>query len=165
MKTIKGFENEEIEVSDFGEWIGKDYIDYKSEYKSNQKLIKILLQENQELKEQLKYLKSGEYLNQLRFERDMLQDVVNKMEVSKEDKKFIDMTHRNTELLEENEKLKEQLEEKETQQKEFIEYLENKINDWSSDDDIDYEVVEPIPQEIFEDVLLKYKKIIGVKDE
>ena len=52
-----------------------------------------------------------------------------------------------------------------TQQKEFIEYLENKINDWSSDDDIDYEVVEPTPQEIFEDVLLKYKKIIGVKDE
>lgn len=53
MKTIKGFENEEIEVSDFGEWIGKDYIDYKSEYKSNQKLIKILLQENQELKAEL----------------------------------------------------------------------------------------------------------------
>lgn len=51
------------------------------------------------------------------------------------------------------------------QQKEFITYLENKINDWGSDNDIDYEVVEPTPQEIFEDVLLKYKKIIGVKDE
>lgn len=62
MKIIKDFEGEDLEVSDFGEWIGKDYIDYKSEYKSNQKLIKILLQENQQLKEQQKefinYLKS-----------------------------------------------------------------------------------------------------------
>lgn len=53
MKIIKDFEGEDLEVSDFGEWIGKDYIDYKSEYKSNQKLIKILLQENQQLKQQL----------------------------------------------------------------------------------------------------------------
>ncbi len=64
-----------------------------------------LQQENQELQKQLEYLRSGEYLNQLKFERNMLQDVVDKMEVSKEDKDFIDMTHRNTELLEENEEL------------------------------------------------------------
>lgn len=63
--------------------------------------------ENQELNRQLEYLYSGEYLNQLKFERNMLQDVVNKMQVSKEDKKFIDMTHRNTQLLEENQKYKE----------------------------------------------------------
>ena len=62
--------------------------------------------ENQELNRQLEYLYSGEYLNQLKFERNMLQDVVNKMQVSKEDKKFIDMTHRNTQLLEENQKYK-----------------------------------------------------------
>lgn len=37
----------------------------------------------------------------------MLQDIVDKMKVSKEDKEFIDMTHRNTELLEENHKYKE----------------------------------------------------------
>ena len=53
MKTIIGFENEEIEVSDFGEWVGKDYIDYKFEYKNNQKVIKELFKENQELKKQL----------------------------------------------------------------------------------------------------------------
>lgn len=41
---------------------------------------------------QLFYLRSSEYLNQLKFERD---------------KEFVDMTHRNTELLEENKKLKE----------------------------------------------------------
>lgn len=111
----------------------------------------LLFSENQELKKQLEYLHCGEYLNQLRFERNMLQDVVDKMEVSKEDKRFIDMTHRNTELLEENRKLEEQLEvgeqqyndlveEKEelqeqlsnshqieVQQKEFIEWLEKEI--------------------------------------
>lgn len=59
-----------------------------------------LYQENSQLKEQLRYLRSGEYLNQLRFERDMLQNIVDNGEVSKKDKEFIDMTHRNTELLE-----------------------------------------------------------------
>lgn len=53
MKTIKGFEDEEIEVSDFGEWVGNDYVDYKFEYKNNQKIMKELFRENQELKKQL----------------------------------------------------------------------------------------------------------------
>lgn len=57
MKTIKGFENEDIKVSDFGEWVGKDYIDYKFEYKNNQKLIKTLLEENQELEKQFEAVK------------------------------------------------------------------------------------------------------------
>ena len=65
-----------------------------------------LAEENKRLKQQLDYLRSGEYYNQLRFERDMLQHVVDYNEVSKEDKEFIDMTHRNTELLEENQQLK-----------------------------------------------------------
>lgn len=68
-------------------------------------------QENRQLKEQLEYLRSGEYLNQLRFERDMLQDLVDSGEISKEDKEFIDMTHRNTELLQEKEQLEKQNEE------------------------------------------------------
>ena len=66
-----------------------------------------IVDERDELKKQLDYLRSGEYYNQLRFERDMLQNVVDNGEVSKEDKEFIDMTHRNTELLEENQKYKE----------------------------------------------------------
>ncbi len=77
--------------------------------------VKTLLKENQELKKQLEYLRSGEYFNQLRFERDMLQNLVDNGEVSKEDKEFIDMTYRNTELL--------------NQQKEFIECLEKEIID------------------------------------
>ena len=53
MKMIKGFENEDIIVSDFGEWVGKNYIDYKSEYENNQKIIKILLDESKQLKDKL----------------------------------------------------------------------------------------------------------------
>lgn len=59
-----------------------------------------LEEENKKLKRQLEYLRSGEYLNQLKFERNMLEDIVQNGGVSKEDKEFIDMTHRNTELLE-----------------------------------------------------------------
>ena len=67
------------------------------------------MSEKNELKKQVDYIRSGEYLNQLKFERNMLEEIVEHVEVSQEDKEFIDMTHRNTELLEENEKLKLQL--------------------------------------------------------
>lgn len=73
--------------------------------------IKQLQQENQELNKQLEYLRSGEYYNQLRFERDMLQDLVDKKEISKEDKEYINMIHRNTEILEENKQLKQRIKE------------------------------------------------------
>lgn len=155
---------------------------------------KQLLEENQELKKQLGYLHSGEYLNQLRFERNMLQDVVSKMEVSKEDKMFIDMTRRNTELLEENQELKEQLEvgkeqyndlveEKENlqeqlsnshqinaQQNEFIEYLNKYIKERRRLSKLhkEYSLSEErlsAQCHVLENVLLKYKEIIGVKDE
>lgn len=68
-----------------------------------------LIQENKQLKEQLEYIRSEEYYNQLRFERDMLQNLVDNGEISKEDKEFIDCTHRNAELLEENKQFKEQI--------------------------------------------------------
>ena len=90
-----------------------------------------LIRENQELKEQIEYLKGGEYLNQLRFERNMLQDVVDKMEVLKEDKMFIDMTRRNTELLEENRKYKEVIDE-------VIEYI-SELDD-NKDDTTCYDI-------------------------
>lgn len=71
--------------------------------------VKDLIKENKVLARQLEYIRSGEYLNQLKFERNMLEDVVSNGEVSEIDKAFIDMTHRNTELLEENQKLKERI--------------------------------------------------------
>lgn len=39
----------------------------------------------QDLESQLNYIRSGEYYNQLRFERDMLQDVVDGYKNAKED--------------------------------------------------------------------------------
>lgn len=87
--------------------------------------------ENQELRKQIVYLRSSEYLNQLKFERDMLQDIVDKMKVSKEDREFIDCTHRNTELLEENQQLKKQLEEKDRIIKKAKKIIKNRINDIS----------------------------------
>lgn len=185
------------------------YKNFCSILDTKNQVLERISKENQGLKKQLEYLHCGEYLNQLRFERNMLQDVVDKMEVSKEDKRFIDMTHRNTELLEENRKLEEQLEvgeqqyndlveEKEelqeqlsnshqinAQQKEFIEYLEDKLNmcdgflDTIKSDleEISYAgrasgktyiatqiMKNEIAMKCCEEVLSKYKEIIGYSE-
>ena len=65
-----------------------------------------LAEENKTLKQQLDYLRSGEYYNQLRFENEMLQNVVDTNGIPSEVYDYIECTHRNTELLEENQKLK-----------------------------------------------------------
>lgn len=89
-----------------------------------EQLIEKLQQENKQLKEQLEYLRSGEYYNQLRFENEMLQQVVDTNGVPSEVYDYIDCTHRNTELLKENQELK-----KENKQlKERIAYLERSNN-------------------------------------
>ena len=104
--------------------------------------IKLLMQKEIEVKElnrQLEYLRSGEYFNQLKFERDMLQYIVDNGEVSKEDKTYIDCTHRNTELL--------------AQQKEFIQWLENESKEVIRD--------AGYHQRICLEILDKYKEIMG----
>lgn len=113
-----------------------------------------LIKENQELKKQLDYLRSEEYYNQLRFERDMLQNVVDNGEVPKEDKQFIDMTHRNTVLLE--------------QQKEFVNYLEDEkdrlIKETSHYYIDSFDRQHAVNETIYDEVniiLQKYKSIIG----
>lgn len=106
---------EEIEfIEGYEDLLNKGYCDCNEMnclgYNSPKEILRIvkkLQQENKQLKEQLDYIRSGEYYNQLRFERDMLQDLVEKGEIPKEDKEFIDCTHRNTELLEKNKQLKE----------------------------------------------------------
>ena len=116
-------------------------------------LVNSCQEEIRRLNKQLEYLRSGEYYNQLRFENEMLQQVVDTNGVPSEVYDYIDCTHRNTELLMENQELKKQVEEykeqvnkglynvclpyqtgynkaikdKENQQKEFIKYLEDKI--------------------------------------
>ena len=104
------------ELEDYKYNMDRDYLRLENKIlrenaENNDKVVDKTNWENLKLKKQLEYLRSGEYLNQLRFERDMLQDLVDKKEISKEDKEFIDMTHRNTELLEQNQKLKKQLKE------------------------------------------------------
>ena len=74
-----------------------------------EQLIEQLQQENKQLKEQLEYLRSGEYYNQLRIENEMLQQVVDTNGVPSEVYDYIDCTHRNTELLKENQELKAEL--------------------------------------------------------
>ena len=111
--------------------------------------VKELQQKNQELKKQLEYLRSGEYYNQLRFENKMLQDIVDNGEVSKEDREFIDCTHRNTELL--------------GQQKEFINYMMNTIENITHDETDDEEIKGYLIQRgnTFKEIFSKYKEIIG----
>ena len=65
-----------------------------------------LIEEIKSLEKQLKYLRSGEYYNQLRFENEMLQQVVDTNGVPSEVYDYIDCTHRITELLKENQRLK-----------------------------------------------------------
>lgn len=116
-----------------------------------------LVEEKENLQEQLDYLRGGEYLNQLRFERDMLQHVVDTNGVPSEVYDYLDCTHRNTELLEENQELKKQLSNShqiKNQQKEFIEWLENEL---VSELDVFTEIKVC-------DVLSKYKEIIGGKE-
>ena len=145
-----------------------------------------LVEEKENLQEQLDYLRGGEYLNQLRFERDMLQHVVDTNGVPSEVYDYLECTHRNTELLEESQELKKKLDELQTlynnmfkchcnrvqvetllsQQKEFIEYLENEIK---NSDICDVYVrgmkFNSAEKMIYKDILSKYKEIIGVKDE
>ena len=95
------------------DYVHKDTLtatDYVELNKNNELLMsynQALLKENKQLKEQLEYLRSGEYYNQLRFENEMLQQVVDTNGVPSEVYDYIDCTHRNTELLEENQKYKE----------------------------------------------------------
>ena len=151
-----------------------------------EQLIEQLQQENKQLKEQLEYLRSGEYYNQLRFENEMLQQVVDTNGVPSEVYDYIDCTHRNTELLKENQELKKQLEEYKyshscsfvntcknvkitnyNQQKEFIEYMNKTIEELECDDVGDEEMKGYLIQRIdtFKEILQKYRSITGVSDE
>lgn len=96
----------------------------KSDFEAQHELTKKYAKENQELKKQLDYLRSGEYYNQLRFENEMLQQVVDTNGVPSEVYDYIDCTHRNTELLEENQELKKQLEVGEQQYNDLVEEKE-----------------------------------------
>ena len=72
----------------------------------------MLLEENKQLKQQIEYIRSGEYYNQLRFERDMLQNIVDTNGVPSEVYDYIECLRHNTKLLEEKQELIDYLKEK-----------------------------------------------------
>ena len=130
-----------MNIEEINKWLDKEYgcsytrLEELFDFEIDKQLklfdkVEQLEKENADLKKQLEYLRSGEYLNQLKFERNMLENIVQNMEVSKEDKEFIDMTHRNTELLEENQKLKDRI-------TNAIERLEALITFWKKYNPID----------------------------
>ena len=141
------------ELIEYTERLHKENQELKKQLEVGKEQYNDLVEEKENLQEQLDYLRDGEYLNQLRFERDMLQHVVDNSEVSKVDKEFIDMTHRNTELL--------------AQQNEFIEWLEDYIDALKQQKETieGLDIGEEHILMILEEVLEKYKEIIGVKDE
>ena len=107
-----------------------------------------LIKEIKSLEKQLKYLRSGEYYNQLRFENEMLQQVVDTNGVPSEVYDYIDCTHRNTELLKENKSLK-------NQQKEFIKWLEDYLKLFDN-----MNIEEQVSYDMIEEILQKYKDVI-----
>ena len=157
MKIIKGFEGEDLKVSDFGEWVGKDYIDYKSEYENNQKIIKLLIRENKELKEQLKELESIVGLRQKR-------NLISKFdkEYDEEDKKK-NPNRDYARIMPDAEEIYKRYYAMKNQQKEFIEYLENEIKRLESNNI--YEPLQKMALVTHQHNLSKYKEIIGEKNE
>ena len=161
------------ELIEYTERLHKENQELKEQLEVGKEQYNDLVEEKENLQEQLDYLRGGEYLNQLRFERDMLQHVVDTNGVPSEVYDYLECTHRNTELLEENQELKEQLDELQTlynnmfkchcnrvqvetllsQQKEFINYLESESKELIRD--------AGYHQRICLEILEKYKEIIG----
>ena len=83
----------------------KYYIQGSDHYLIPKDELVCLLKEIKELQSQLSYLRSGEYYNQLRFENEMLQNVVDTNGIPSEVYDYIECTHRNTELLEKKQEL------------------------------------------------------------
>ena len=97
------------ELIEYTERLHKENQELKEQLEVGKEQYNDLVEEKENLQEQLDYLRGGEYLNQLRFERDMLQHVVDTNGVPSEVYDYLDCTHRNTELLEESQELKEQI--------------------------------------------------------
>lgn len=142
--------------------------------------IETLLKENQQLKERVDYLERSnnrreDTILEQRQEISNLEDNCNKL------KKWIDSEIENrdsedllklyVELQEDNEKLLSRIRGFKSQQKEFINYLEKKINVSRNTEPFfvenifsSYDLAE-MELNILSDILQKYKEIIGVSDE
>lgn len=102
--------------------------------RSQAEAIELLEKENKQLNKQLEYLRSGEYLNQLKFERNMLEDIIQDKELSDEVYSMKEMTKANT-------KLCEKLELSESVIKEIREYIQkNKLYTYKYDEEELFEI-------------------------
>ena len=189
--AVQQLPKEDVEiVQGYVEMLEDENQELKKQLEVGEQQYNDVVEEKENLQEQLDYLRSGEYLKQLRFERDMLQHVVDTNGVPSEVYDYLDCTHRNTELLEENQELKKQLEivrkkyefetknrdkvykmlrRKDGQQKDFIEWLEDKLvvlnNIVATEEYEDNRHHALIRRTAFEEILSKYKEIIGIKNE
>ena len=113
---------------------------------------KLLLQkENQELKKQLEV--SNELVAQGTLTEMKLRNEVNRWRKEYQD------TYKDVRI---------EIKEYKTQQKEFIKYLEDETSKWHNNYDsynYEYEIEEPTAEELVNEILQKYKEIIGVNDE
>ena len=126
-----------------------------------------LLKENQELKQ--KYLNAVSDYETTMAEKNELNSLVNScQEEIRQLKKQLttyQILHRDCNI--DNLKNISKIEEKETQQKEFIDYMNKTIEELECDDVDDEEMKSYLIQRIdtFKEILQKYKSIMGVSDE
>ena len=88
-------------------------------------------------------------LEELREQHEEKEDYINKLQASKN--KLNKWNYENT-----------------VKQKEFIKYLEDEMSKWHNNYDnynYEYEIEEPTAEELVNEILQKYKSIIGVSDE
>lgn len=112
--------------------------------------IKKLTNENQSLKKQLED-------NKNKYNTRLINQISENIEPDCEDFYLAEIEEKSNEY----DKLK-------NRQKEFIEYLENEINKWHHNYDsntYEYELEEPTAEDYANEILQKYKEIIGGKDE
>lgn len=119
-------------------------------------IIHELENENKKLKKQIDYIRSGEYYNQLRFENEMLQQVVDTNGVPSEVYDYIDCTHRNTELLEERENFIKWLTEDIEKRKTLIDSPRVQGCDWESIIEIEKDTVKLLEKILEKVVVGKY---------
>lgn len=129
-----------------------------------------LQQENQELKEQNK----KEFADYIKFKKEQYDEYLEKInKLIKENQELKKQLENNSKINVSDHKYASTCEDKviilETQQKEFIKYLEDEIKELQKDKEteLDYDILQDVIPELlaFKDVLQKYKSIIGDKDE
>lgn len=135
-------------------------------YGENARCIDLLIKENQKLKEQNK----KEFADYIKFKKEQHDEYLEKVnKLIKEKQELKKQLENNLKKNVADHKYASDCEDKviilETQQKEFIKYLEDEIKELQKDKEteLDYDILQDvIPQLLaFKDVLQKYKEIIG----